>query len=324
MNQYQQRPQTRRPVAQHGRQSNAQYRQQVRQQHYGTTRGSGGGGLPQRGRTGKFNLILLAIVILIILFLVGSCASNCGKDQTSDLSKGVTVEELKEAMKNGLEWDGSKVTYPENPEIAIDGGTVTVAVADEIFTSRGFVDETGEKALALAKTCFADSKVDRVIYDVNAYTTSGDLANAIDIEYTRECDLANLEKNGSYLDGAYQIASVYRIAESIYNDLDNPAFPQSKVGMPDAGNGSDYAKTDATQSYVRDGEECMGYYAAISQDATDDQLKQAFADITAGDGYYLHTVYFCSDVSKADGTGFDVAMVEEEAEGAEPVVTRAV
>ena len=86
----------------------------------------------------------------------------------------------------------------------------------------------------------------------------------------------------------------------------------------------EYTKTDATQAYVRDGKECIGYYVAVSPDATEDQLKQAFKEVTEGDGYYLHTVYFCSDVSKANGTGFDVAMVEEESEGADPVVTKAV
>lgn len=85
----------------------------------------------------------------------------------------------------------------------------------------------------------------------------------------------------------------------------------------------EYTKADTTQAYVRDGKECVGYYVAVSPDATEDQLKQAFKEITEGDGYYLHTVYFCSDVSKADGTGFDVAMVEEESEGANPKVTKA-
>lgn len=104
------------------------------------------------------------------------------------------------------------------------------------------------------------------------------------------------------------------------------APPDSKTTVGQQQNASEieYTKTDSTQDYVRDGKECIGYYVAVSPDATEDQLKQAFKEITEGDGYYLHTVYFCSDVSKANGTGFDVAMVEEESEGADPVVTKAV
>lgn len=159
----------------------------------------------------------------------GSCVSNCGKTQESDLSGGVTAESLQSAMKGGLQWDGANVTYPDDPEIAIDGGTVTVSVTNDIFTPQGFVDNTGREALAVAKACFADSGISRIVYDVNVYNTAGEMANAIDIEYTRDCDIANLEENGSYLDGAYQIASVYRINESIYSGLDNPKIPQANV-----------------------------------------------------------------------------------------------
>ena len=38
----------------------------------------------------------------------------------------------------------------------------------------------------------------------------------------------------------------------------------------------EYTKTDASQSYVRDGEECMGYRVAVSATATEEQLLSVF------------------------------------------------
>lgn len=86
----------------------------------------------------------------------------------------------------------------------------------------------------------------------------------------------------------------------------------------------EYAASDTTQTYVRDSKECMGYRVAVSPDATEDQLKEVFAKVTGGDGYYLHTVWFFSDISLADGgASYDVAMLEEDGEGASPTVTMA-
>lgn len=86
----------------------------------------------------------------------------------------------------------------------------------------------------------------------------------------------------------------------------------------------EYTKTDASQSYVRDGEECMGYRVAVSATATEEQLLSVFEEVVAGDGYPMHTVWFYSSVDKAQGGDqYDVAMVEEESAGGDPVVTMA-
>lgn len=86
----------------------------------------------------------------------------------------------------------------------------------------------------------------------------------------------------------------------------------------------EYTKSDAMQSYVRDGEECMGYRVAVSSAATEDQLLSVFGEVVAGDGYPMHTVWFYSSVDKAQGGDqYDVAMVEEESAGGDPVVTMA-
>ena len=86
----------------------------------------------------------------------------------------------------------------------------------------------------------------------------------------------------------------------------------------------EYTKTDASQSYVRNGEECMGYRVVVPSGATKDQLIEVFREVVAGDGYALHTVWFYSDADKASGGDqYDVAMIEEESANGDPVVSMA-
>lgn len=79
----------------------------------------------------------------------------------------------------------------------------------------------------------------------------------------------------------------------------------------------------SSDTYVRDGKECVSYRVAVADDLSDDDLKTIFEDITHNDDYYLHTVYFYSseDIAKG-GDAYDVAMLEETNAGSDPNITR--
>ena len=86
----------------------------------------------------------------------------------------------------------------------------------------------------------------------------------------------------------------------------------------------EYTKTDSTQSNVRDGKECMGYRVVVPSGATEDELLAVFGEVVSGDGYPMHTVWFYSSADMATGGDmYDVAMLEEESEGATTTVTMA-
>lgn len=77
--------------------------------------------------------------------------------------------------------------------------------------------------------------------------------------------------------------------------------------------------TGESSEYVRDSQKCMAYRVCAGTDLSEDELLSVFYDVTDGDGYYLHTVWFYS-TSECSGF-YDVAMVEELESGSEPVVT---
>lgn len=77
--------------------------------------------------------------------------------------------------------------------------------------------------------------------------------------------------------------------------------------------------TGESNEYIRDSQKCMAYRVCAGTDLSEDELLSVFYDVTDGDGYYLHTVWFYS-TSECSGF-YDVAMVEELESGSEPVVT---
>lgn len=86
----------------------------------------------------------------------------------------------------------------------------------------------------------------------------------------------------------------------------------------------EYVKSENTQQYANGGQECIGYRVSVPQDCTEEQMRKVFAEVVDGDGYPMHTVWFYSDSSLADGgDAYDVAMLEEQSVGAEPVFTKA-
>lgn len=83
------------------------------------------------------------------------------------------------------------------------------------------------------------------------------------------------------------------------------------IDVPTYHNGS-------TQTYVRDGNECIAYRVWTNtpiNKLSNDQLKAVFHDAAKGDSYYLHTVWFYNDSSTALSGGIYDACVEETSAG---------
>lgn len=79
----------------------------------------------------------------------------------------------------------------------------------------------------------------------------------------------------------------------------------------------------SNDEYARDGKACVSYRVAVSADLDDDALLSVFNDVCADDGYYLHTVFYYSNVDAADGgDAYDVAVLEETEPGSAPDITR--
>lgn len=57
----------------------------------------------------------------------------------------------------------------------------------------------------------------------------------------------------------------------------------------------------STQSYVRDGKECMGYRVYVSSSCSD--TKYSILKAVSNDSYYKHTVWFYHSKLDADGSG---------------------
>lgn len=65
----------------------------------------------------------------------------------------------------------------------------------------------------------------------------------------------------------------------------------------------------STQSYVRDGKECMGYRVYVSSNCP--ATKYEIFEAVTNDSYYKHTVWFYHSKSDADGSGLSYDSIEE-------------
>lgn len=73
--------------------------------------------------------------------------------------------------------------------------------------------------------------------------------------------------------------------------------------------------------YVRDNKKCMGYRVYLSENKTYKEKQAIFEDITSHSSYYLHTVWFYSTKSGANGSGtYDMGMMEQTYKGEKPIV----
>ncbi len=78
----------------------------------------------------------------------------------------------------------------------------------------------------------------------------------------------------------------------------------------------------SSQSYVRDGQQCMGYRVYINADDANNSAYRAIFQEVTDDGKYLHTVWFYFIKSHADGTHTANIIMEETASGVIPTPTK--
>lgn len=63
----------------------------------------------------------------------------------------------------------------------------------------------------------------------------------------------------------------------------------------------------STQSYIRDGQECMGYRVYVKESCKE---YESIAYEVTKDGYYQHTVWFYHSKKDADGSGIAFKTIE--------------
>ena len=74
--------------------------------------------------------------------------------------------------------------------------------------------------------------------------------------------------------------------------------------------------------YISGGKEGRGYRVEISEDASEEEMRAVFADLTSADDYPLHTVWFYGQAGDVDAIGsYTVGMLEETVPGGVPVFT---
>ena len=94
--------------------------------------------------------------------------------------------------------------------------------------------------------------------------------------------------------------------------------PEASVPGPDV---PDYRLIDSSE-YSRDGKDCVGYRVEIAEDASEEDMRAVFSELSAADAYYLHTVWYYGLASDVETIGsYTVGQLEEVAEGSEPVFT---
>ena len=77
-----------------------------------------------------------------------------------------------------------------------------------------------------------------------------------------------------------------------------------------------------SDEYVQGGKTGIGYRVAIGDDATEEEMRAAFADLCSGDSYALHTVWYYGLASDVETVGsFSVGMLEEVSPGSPPEFT---
>lgn len=81
-------------------------------------------------------------------------------------------------------------------------------------------------------------------------------------------------------------------------------------------------KVVSTQSYVRDGQECMGYRIYLPEGLWDDSVMKVIYGIVTEDDYYMHTVWFYRLEHYANGSEPADAIMEEVQPGLTPSIQR--
>lgn len=76
-----------------------------------------------------------------------------------------------------------------------------------------------------------------------------------------------------------------------------------------------------SQNYVSRGKPCKEYWVIVKPGLTDKELEEVFYRI-ANDGDYLHTVWYYSNLSKANSGKCDIAELEETDKSKWPLIKR--
>ena len=94
--------------------------------------------------------------------------------------------------------------------------------------------------------------------------------------------------------------------------------------VPEAQATIEYAVAEVVDEYAQGDLRGASYRVSVPSQATEGELEGVFADVTAEDGFDVHTVWFYSDARLADGSeAFDVASAVQDAPGGEPVLVLA-
>lgn len=83
----------------------------------------------------------------------------------------------------------------------------------------------------------------------------------------------------------------------------------------------EYQVSEDVQHYAQGDSKGASYRVAVPADTDADELKAVFLDVVAQDDFDVHTVWFYSDISLADGSApCDVATAIQEEPGGDPTV----
>ncbi len=122
--------------------------------------------------------VVIGILVLIVGMQIGYGVMR--RLNTANLSESVSVDTVSTALKGGLEWGNGFTQFPL--DFSVDEadertGTVEVTVLDTSSANELELLSNGQiQAAALATNALLNDKIDRVVYNVHAYSTIPSLA----------------------------------------------------------------------------------------------------------------------------------------------------
>ena len=199
--------------------------------------------------------VVIAILVLVIGMQIGYGVMR--RLNTANLSDNVTYDSVNAALQGGLEWGNGFTQFPAtyNVDQADErAGTVEVTVLDT--TSKNELDllSNGQiQAAALATNALLNEKINRVVYNVDAYVDGNDniqsdkLFGLLPAEGSRRSILTfvwtkNSSAGSSNIDWQLRIVSVddaigkriEKQVNSVSSLIEDPAITQNKIDEENA------------------------------------------------------------------------------------------
>lgn len=199
--------------------------------------------------------VVIAILVLVIGMQIGYGVMR--RLNTANLSDNVTYDSVNAALQGGLEWGNGFTQFPAtyNVDQADErAGTVEVTVLDT--TSKNELDllSNGQiQAAALATNALLNEKINRVVYNVDAYVDGNDniqsdkLFGLLPAEGSRRSILTfvwtkNSSAESSNIDWQLRIVSVddaigkriEKQVNSVSSLIEDPAITQNKIDEENA------------------------------------------------------------------------------------------